>query len=115
MTTGERLRLGDKDAFYAGALSRAEAANFSQALEVDGIDQEIAALRLRLRTLLAEQPEDLAKLFKGMEVLARLVTVKYRLPKDASDELTDHLKRALGQAVRDMLTSPEPSAVEAHE
>ena len=45
--------------FYEEALTQAERADFPVALDVEGVDQEIAVLRLRLRTALKNRPEDL--------------------------------------------------------
>jgi hypothetical protein len=58
------------------------------ALKVEGIDQEIATLRLRLRSLLRERPEDTTLMLRAMNTLARMVTAKYRLPT-AQEELRE--------------------------
>jgi hypothetical protein len=42
--------------FYARVLSTAEAADLPAALEVDGVDEEIALLRLRLRKAIEDHP-----------------------------------------------------------
>jgi hypothetical protein len=67
--------------FYEQALSQAERAAFSEALEVDGFDEEIAALRLRLRSVIEAEPKDLALMLRGMDVLRRLVASKYGLSR----------------------------------
>jgi len=81
--------------FYEAALSEAERADLDAALGVDGVDQEIAVLRLRLRTLLRERPEDLALLFQGVGLIVRLVTSRYRLPRQSQAELKLALDRVL--------------------
>jgi hypothetical protein len=77
--------------FYADALSAAERADLPVALAVDGVDQEIAFLRLRLRTALAERPDDLPLVFKGIGLLVRMVAVRYRLSKKAERDLAASL------------------------
>lgn len=66
--------------FYEQALTEAERADFAVALEVEGFEEEVAALRLRLRTAL-KNPEDLALVLRGMDVLRRMVATRYDLSK----------------------------------
>ncbi|HWC30067.1 MAG TPA: hypothetical protein VG845_08305 [Dehalococcoidia bacterium] len=77
--------------FYEQALSQAERADFPAALAVEGLDQEIAVLRLRLRTALQKQPEDLQLMSKGIAMLVRAVAARYRLPKADQDALAEAL------------------------
>ena len=77
--------------FYREALSEAERADLPVALEIEGVDEEIALLRLRLRTALAERPEDLQLMFKGIDLLAKAVATRYRLSKRAERQLADSL------------------------
>ena len=67
--------------FYECALTEAERAELAGALKVTGIDAEIAALRVRLRRVIKEQPEDLALMLRGMDVLRRLLVTRYGLSK----------------------------------
>jgi hypothetical protein len=71
--------------FYADVLTAAEAMDLPAALRVEGIDGEIATLRLRLRKLLAERPEDMVLMLQAMNTLSRMVTSKYRLPSARED------------------------------
>lgn len=88
-----RSRLANR--FYARALSEAERADFPAALAVEGLDEEIALLRLRLRRALAESPEDTALMFKGIDLLAKLVARRYRLPEAEKRDLEESLAAAL--------------------
>ena len=74
--------------FYEQALTEAERADFPVALEVEGMDQEIAVLRLRLRSALEERPEDLPLMLRGIGVLVRMLAAKYRLPRADQDALS---------------------------
>ena len=67
--------------FYADALDAAEQADYAGALAVEGIDQEIAVLRLRLRRFIEEHPEDLPLMLRGIDQLTKAVATKYRLSK----------------------------------
>ena len=77
--------------FYGRALSEAERADLPVALEIEGVDEEIALLRLRLRTALTERPEDLQLMFKGIDLLAKTVATRYRLSKRAERDLSASL------------------------
>jgi hypothetical protein len=88
VTTHRKTRARQAARFYAAVLSTAEAMDLPAALKVEGIDQEIATLRLRLRSLLRERPEDTTLMLRAMNTLARMVTAKYRLPT-AQEELRE--------------------------
>ena len=59
------------------------------ALEVEGVDQEIAVLRLRLRTALKERPDDLQLMLRGVVMLVQALAAKYRLPKADQEAIAD--------------------------
>ena len=82
-------RKSDKRRFYEQALSEAERADLGLALEVDGFDEEIAALRLRLRSAMKEQAEDLPLMLRGMDVLRRMVASKYGLSRGDQRRLSE--------------------------
>ncbi|MBI4329510.1 MAG: hypothetical protein HY685_06565 [Chloroflexi bacterium] len=77
--------------FYANSLAEAEREILEQAREVEGIDEEIALLRTRLRQALEERPDDLDLLLKGMRLLVQAVSARYRLSGKAKEDLMDNL------------------------
>ncbi|MFQ5879777.1 MAG: hypothetical protein ACE5IZ_06375 [Dehalococcoidia bacterium] len=77
--------------FYRQALSEAERLELDAARQVEGLDEEIALLRLRLRRALVDHPEDMQLMTKGMELLVKAVAAKYRLPPRARRDLADNL------------------------
>lgn len=81
--------------FYARAISEAERAVLEHAAEVEGLDEEIALLRSKLRQALAERPDDMDLLLKGIGLLVRAVSARYRLSGDAKQDLFDNLVGAL--------------------
>jgi hypothetical protein len=81
----------DAGSFYAEALTAAERADLPLALQIDGLEQEMAVLRLRLRGILAEHPDDLPLAFRGINLLVRMVAVRYRLSKRAERDLAASL------------------------
>lgn len=74
-------RKSDKRRFYEQVLSEAERTDLGVALKVDGFDEEIAALRLRLRSAMEHRPGDLPLMLRGMDVLRRMVASKYGLSR----------------------------------
>jgi hypothetical protein len=77
--------------FYEEALTQAERGDFPVALDVEGVDQEIAVLRLRLRTALKDHPEDLQLMLRGVVMLTQALGAKYRLPKADQEAIADAL------------------------
>ena len=89
-------------AFYSKALSEAERVDLANALKVEGLDEEIAVLRLRLLQAIEERGEDIELMFKGANLLARLVATKYGLSKGDSGELAAAIDRAVA-SLKEML------------
>lgn len=69
--------------FYEQALTEAERAEFRDALGVEGLDQEIAILRVRLR----KDAGNLDSILKGVELLTRAVAARYRLGPGSAEQL----------------------------
>ena len=82
---------GRPQEFYEEALSKAERVRLSRAKQVQGLDEEIALLRLRLSRLTEEQPENLELLIKGIGMLVRAVSAKYKLSHKAEEDLYQSL------------------------
>ena len=78
-----------KRGFYARALSEAEQVLLPEAKEVEGLDEEIALLRVKLATALEEHPDDMPLVMRGIDLLVKAVTAKYRLSKKSQDNLAE--------------------------
>jgi hypothetical protein len=94
--------------FYNDALDAAEQSELTQALGIDGIDEEIAVLRLRLRRFIEEHPEDLPLMFRGIELLTKAVATRYRLSKDDKTALQGEVAGTLRVFTEDMLAGGTP-------
>jgi hypothetical protein len=81
--------------FYREALDEAERLELERAGEIEGLDDEIALLRLRLRRAIEEHPEDMQLFVKGLEILVRAVGTRYRLSAKARRDLADNLAATL--------------------
>jgi hypothetical protein len=87
-----------KHSFYAKVMDEADQLDFELASGVDGIDGEIALLRVKIKSLLENDPENIKLLMRATESLARLVKTKYNISK----EQKQGLKEAIGNVLRDI-------------
>ena len=84
-----------RQSFYSKALSEAESANLEEAACVEGLDDEIALLRLRLRQLVEQHPENVEVQMEAASTLARLMRTRYRITKEQKESL----KRAIAKTL----------------
>lgn len=75
--------------FYREALNEAE--KWERARQMEGLDEEIALLRVRLKETLEERPQDMQLIAKGVDLLVKAVAAKYRLSPKAQRELSDSI------------------------
>jgi hypothetical protein len=81
--------------FYDQALTEAEAQDLPSAQEMSGLDEEIAVLRLKLRSALEERPEDVRLMLKGIELLVRAVSARFRLSSKDKEDLAESVRGVL--------------------
>ncbi len=86
---------GRRRGFYERALSEAERLELAEALEMEGLDEEIAILRLKLKRALEEEPQNLGLMVKGLELLVRAVSAHYRLSQEEQEGLSAGLRQVL--------------------
>lgn len=84
--------------FYARVLDEADQIDFELAAGVDGIDDEIALLRLKIKSILTSNPEDVKQIMHITNALARLVKVRY----DITREQKKGLKEAISNVLKDV-------------
>ena len=87
-----------KHGFYSRVLDEAERLDFELATGVEGIDDEIALLRVKIKSLLERDPENIKLIMQATNTLARLVRTKYNIGK----EDRKGLKEAIGNVLRDV-------------
>jgi hypothetical protein len=83
--------------YYASSLTEGERVELPKAEQVENLGDEIAALRVRLKTALKDRPEDYALLVRGIGMLTRAVAMQYRLSPRASKDLSDNLAAVLNR------------------
>lgn len=84
-----------KHGFYSRVLDEAEQLDFELASGVDGIDDEIALLRVKIKSILTREPENIKLIMQATNTLARLVRTRYNMSKDQ--------KRGLREAIANVL------------
>jgi len=81
--------------FYSRALDEAEKLEMEEASHVEGIDEEIALLRVKLRELLEEQPERIDLHFEAANIIARLVKTRYQITREQKKSLKEAIQKVL--------------------
>ena len=87
-----------KHGFYSKVLDEAEQLDFELAAGVEGIDDEIALLRVKIKSILENDPENIKLIMQATNALARLVKTRYNITK----EQKKGLKEAIGNVLRDV-------------
>jgi len=87
-----------KHGFYSKVLNEAEQLDFELASGVEGIDDEIALLRVKIKSILSSDPENIKLIMQATNTLARLVRTRYNITK----EQKKGLKEAIGNVLRDI-------------
>ena len=87
-----------KHGFYSRVLDEAGQLDFVLAAGVEGIDDEIALLRVKIKSVLEHDPENIKLIMQATNTLARLVRTRYNI----TQEQKKGLKEAIGNVLRDI-------------
>ena len=87
-----------KHGFYSKVLDEAEQFDFELVSGVDGIDDEIALLRVKIKSLLAHDPDNIKLIMQATNILAGLVKTRYKISK----EQKKGLREAIANTLRDV-------------
>jgi len=89
---------GRQPSFYTKVFDEAERLDFELASGVEGIDDEIALLRVKIKSLLENEPENIRLILQMTNALERLIRTRYNISK----EQRKGLKEAIGNVLRDI-------------
>ncbi|MDD5127050.1 MAG: hypothetical protein PHR43_02970 [Dehalococcoidales bacterium] len=81
--------------FYARVLDEAEQLDFERAAGLDGIDEEITLLRVKIKSILGEDPKNVKLLVEATNALERLIRTRYRISKEQRKGLKDAISNVL--------------------
>jgi hypothetical protein len=84
--------------FYQKVLDEAERIDFDMVSGVNGIDDEIALLRVKIKSILDDDPKNIKLIVEATNALERLIRTKYKISK----EQRKGLKEAIGNVLRDV-------------
>jgi len=87
-----------KHGFYSKVLDEAERLDLELASGVEGIDDEIALLRVKIKSILEHDPENIKLIMEATNTLAKLVKTRYNITK----EQKKGLKEAISNVLRDV-------------
>ena len=94
--------LGNQNArthgFYSKVLDEEQLREYTQAVEVEGLDSEIALLRVKIKSLVARDPENIDLITQVTNALARLIVTKYNINKTDKQGL----REAIGNVLKDV-------------
>lgn len=84
-----------KHGFYSRALSEAESLELEAAAGIEGLDNEIAVLRVKLRHLLEENPDRIDLQLLAMNMLMKLVKARYSITPEENASLKDAVNNVI--------------------
>jgi len=87
-----------KHGFYSKVLDEAEQLDFELAAGVNGIDDEIALLRVKIKSIVENDPENIRLIMEATNTLARLIRTRFNITK----EQKKGLKEAIGNVLREV-------------
>ncbi len=94
---GEEKPIRSSRYYARGSRSEQEAIAIEEAYEVDGLDEEVALLRARLRDAVNVEDVNMPLVLKGLEVLTRAVATQYRLSPRERKDFADNLAVVLNR------------------
>jgi hypothetical protein len=84
-----------KPGFYSNALDKAEKLSLEEARDIEGLDEEIAMLRVRLRELIENDPDRFDLQLKVTSTIARLVGIRYKISREQKKSLREAITKVL--------------------
>jgi hypothetical protein len=91
----KKVEINKKQGFYSKVLDEAEKIRLEEAWNIEGLDEEIAMLRVRLRTFIEENPDRIDLHIKMVVVIARLVGVRYNINKKQKNSLREAITKVI--------------------
>jgi hypothetical protein len=84
-----------KHGFYSKVLDEAGRLDFELAAGVEGIDDEIALLRVKIKSILEKDPENIKLIMQATNTLAGLVKTSYKMTKEERKGLKEAIVNVL--------------------
>jgi|WetSurMetagenome_2_1015567.scaffolds.fasta_scaffold131743_2 hypothetical protein len=91
-------RVSNKDkktSLYVEALQAAEKLDFEAEDNVDSIDDEIKLMRIKIKSLLMNEKQDIKLIMQATKIVAKLVEERYNMSKGQNKGLTGAIKNLI--------------------
>lgn len=100
--------LGNQNArthgFYSKVLTEADRRSLAQAVEIAGLDEEIALLRVKIKSIVEHDPDNVELIVRATTTLARLALARAAIAKD--EDKDDELKQTLLEVLNKLALPP---------
>jgi hypothetical protein len=80
---------------YGTSLDKTERALLKKASGIEGLDEEIAMLRLKLQQILTKYPERIDLTLQTADTLAKLVRTRYQISKEQKNALKNAIEKVV--------------------
>jgi hypothetical protein len=87
-----------KHGFYAKVLNAAGKKDLKVASDVDGIDDEIALMRVKIKNVLEKDPENVKLIMEAITTLAGLLKTRFNITKEQQNSI----RASLGKLIREV-------------
>jgi hypothetical protein len=84
-----------KHGFYSDVLDKDQKQHLKEAGDLKGINEEIKLLRLKLRTVIERDPENIRLISQAATTLARLVRTRHHIGDDEKDDLAQTVRKCI--------------------
>lgn len=88
---------GKKRGFYGLVFDEAERLDLEEARAIEGLDEEIALLRVKLRDIIAAEPDRVELHLKAADTIAKLVKTRYNISKEQKKSLKEAIAKVLAE------------------
>jgi hypothetical protein len=100
-----------KHGFYSKVLALEEKRELKYAEGLDGLDQEIAIIRIKFRSLLAQDGQNVRLINQTAETLAKLYHIRYSLSKNDSTKLKEAVNSVLEEFIIPQPPGPDTDSL----
>lgn len=84
-----------KHGFYSEVIDENQQQDLEQAIAVEGLDEEIALLRVKIKALVRKDPDNIKLIARAVESMAKVVRIKYALGLNEKTTLKDTVANLL--------------------
>jgi hypothetical protein len=95
---GEKLpaaRANEQEGFYSRVLDAAEAIDFKEVSKIEGLDQEISLIRVKIKKLLEKDTDELKLIMQAANTLSKMVKIRYSMTKGQKHGLDEAIKNVI--------------------